>query len=948
MMDLDFDDMATPIPMDEDFEQPSQTDLFESVIGRGYGESEDGAFSDSEEEEEVYARSGGDFPKTTEQRINRQEQLRMLHLRRYLDQLSEKVLEKDYIVQKTRQELQKCRERLEQLERERDQVFAQMSACDAEGNVSAVNRLQAQHERVLQELEDEETLEEKIKETLDSAEYELAKAQVEQGKFLLADEELRKKEEQLKEEKLQMAQTRKKKEDHFAAQTEKRRRAREKEHIEAIRERERRQRQAMLDAKKSREKAKVYLKETMARIRSQDLAEEQKNREEMEKRMSTALSLKTDIMKNRENLKALQARDRAVERAAKEAEERERQRILEEGGNPEEALLREKRQAEFDKLKEQHESRQRQHQVEIAQRILLEEQRMKKRMIQQPQLWNDPKREKAKRVAPHKRRKLRIFQESESSSHEYSGDVEDENRPPMDARIQMDSSDEEKGVHSSPYGTISRAELPDSDSETEANVDLAKPEFEGMWDKHKPYRVPKDAAEPIIKHPGASKMEQDIMVKVLDRHRENIVSKQVAAGREFKGCPFYSKPDVIHFKDFDVGKSYKKKVTLTNVSYTVNYCKLLGITEHLKDFIDVLFDPPGQMSAGLTCEMLVTFKPMINEDLEGEVNFLAQTGPFSIPIKCTTKKCDLSVDTRVIDFGTTVIGETLKRTFTLTNNGALGTRFEFVKISGMKQRNISTAETSIGRLTTADTARVPSPLGEAQEDKKGKGKKAAKEAAAQDKEKDKAPARPAEAEAPQETEAPKEKVTLKEPGLESEITSTVGFPLSTEAEELDSFDGMKVGQLIGGEIGPFTSLKLEILWNPTYPGAVDSDFLVTFTDELSAEISVKALGNAIDVPVWVQRQSVDLKICMYDRLYQDTIIANNRATTALRLNFDVPKELKNHLELLPKTGYIQAQSQFQAQLKFLPRSTLFEDAGKYFDKETGVLEAPMTIRVADQ
>ena len=80
------------------------------------------------------------------------------------------------------------------------------------------------------------------------------------------------------------------------------------------------------------------------------------------------------------------------------------------------------------------------------------------------------------------------------------------------------------------------------------------------------------------------------------------------------------------------------------------------------------------------------------------------------------------------------------------------------------------------------------------------------------------------------------------------------------------------------------------------------------------------MGNAIDVPVWVERQTVDLKICMFDRLYQDTILVNNRATTALRLKFEVCKELRNHLELLPKTGYIQAQSQFSAQLKFVPRS----------------------------
>ena len=35
-----------------------------------------------------------------------------------------------------------------------------------------------------------------------------------------------------------------------------------------------------------------------------------------------------------------------------------------------------------------------------------------------------------------------------------------------------------------------------------------------------------------------------------------------------------------------------------------------------------------------------------------------------------------------IQFGTTVIDETLKRTFTLTNRGALGTKFDFFKVTG--------------------------------------------------------------------------------------------------------------------------------------------------------------------------------------------------------------------------------------------------------------------------
>lgn len=45
----------------------------------------------------------------------------------------------------------------------------------------------------------------------------------------------------------------------------------------------------------------------------------------------------------------------------------------------------------------------------------------------------------------------------------------------------------------------------------------------------------------------------------------------------------------------------------------------------------------------------------------------------------------------------------------------------------------------------------------------------------------------------------------------------------------------------------------------------------------------------------------------------------NRATTALMLTFEVCLEMRKHMEILPKTGFIQAQSSFNAQLKFLPR-----------------------------
>jgi hypothetical protein len=43
----------------------------------------------------------------------------------------------------------------------------------------------------------------------------------------------------------------------------------------------------------------------------------------------------------------------------------------------------------------------------------------------------------------------------------------------------------------------------------------------------------------------------------------------------------------LSLQDFDIGKVYKKKITLINATYTINYCKLVGVEENLKDFIHI-------------------------------------------------------------------------------------------------------------------------------------------------------------------------------------------------------------------------------------------------------------------------------------------------------------------------------------------------------------------------
>lgn len=60
---------------------------------------------------------------------------------------------------------------------------------------------------------------------------------------------------------------------------------------------------------------------------------------------------------------------------------------------------------------------------------------------------------------------------------------------------------------------------------------------------------PQGPKEDVDRKPvGGTKMEKDILARTMEQLRSGVIHKQVASGREFKGCPFNSKPKLIHFK----------------------------------------------------------------------------------------------------------------------------------------------------------------------------------------------------------------------------------------------------------------------------------------------------------------------------------------------------------------------------------------------------------------
>ncbi|XP_059685957.1 cilia- and flagella-associated protein 74 [Gavia stellata] len=865
----------------------------------------------------------------------------ILTLQRNLKEFNDIAKEKELGVQKARDKLSTCQLRIKMLAKQLECVDIEIEKEEEAGNVAALSRLQAMHRRLCTELEKEKDFELKIALTLKENMLEMWQIETEQGKYEISHEQLKKDEEELEMQYQERAKMRIWKEKIAALQAEENQRSREKKEAEAQKEYEERHKKMLEDAKRNHEKAVRFLRKSMARIHEKNAKEEVKTQEHMERRIQAVLSLKNSITSNREKLQTLQVWNKAMAFEAKKQEMKMREAILAEGGNVAKEIFLHKRLLEHEKEKQALRQQQKSRKIEIVSQILQEKasiQKQKKSQSCTKAIKGDGKLEDSLRW------RMKTWRYIEKTCKHSAGAISQSWCSPTaysSAGERTSSVEEisEKIPHDVPCES--------GEDEKERDKTLVEPEFPGLWSQECVlHKISKEEMDP--KQLATREEKKDIFEKKTEEFQTGIFHKQVVSGRECKGRTFYSKPSCIHFKDFDVGQIYKKKIVLINASYSVNFCRLVGISEWLKDFISIHFDPPGKMSAGMSCEIVVTFKPMINETLEGEVMFMAQTGSFSVPLKCTTKRCILALDKELIDFGSHVVGETISRTINLTNSGALGTRFKVQMSAGDSSTCRATAKFSPGGMVIQHFSDcVPEK----------KGSKSPVTFVVEKKDRIFPDHREEMTYCVAQVEERK-----TETSLSSSSTEQLGQDVLNYRSDLDTDNAhnlvelspeetpveIMLGKVTEGEIGPFSSVKLQIIFVPAVPGDVRAEFVIMFDNSDCKPLCFSAIGVSVDVPVWVPNPNIDLKICMYDQLYQDCIVIQSRAKATLRLKFEVCKALSKHMELLPKTGYIQAQSSFTVQLKFLPRHSLPEDAGSYFNEETRVLEVPVTILIVDK
>ncbi len=93
----------------------------------------------------------------------------------------------------------------------------------------------------------------------------------------------------------------------------------------------------------------------------------------------------------------------------------------------------------------------------------------------------------------------------------------------------------------------------------------------------------------------------------------------------------------------------------------------------------------------------------LNEDIDGEIQLLSQTGPFTLPVKCLTKKCLVHLDKNHFDFGTVYLGETLRQRVIVYNAGALAAEYS---ISAVYDNSNQTPPSPV---LAAEAAQPPAP-----------------------------------------------------------------------------------------------------------------------------------------------------------------------------------------------------------------------------------------------
>ena len=153
--------------------------------------------------------------------------------------------------------------------------------------------------------------------------------------------------------------------------------------------------------------------------------------------------------------------------------------------------------------------------------------------------------------------------------------------------------------------------------------------------------------------------------------------------------PFISDPSVIIFRDFTIGEEMEATFNLLNTSFGKNMFQYKGFSDEYKTLFEVTYVPPGYIAPGNSAPLKIKFKPKYNSYIKCDMNFLSETGPFSVQVECFPKVINIQIEPfDKLDFGNIVMGEEGELPIVIRNSGALDAEWNLSLEASSSDRNL--------------------------------------------------------------------------------------------------------------------------------------------------------------------------------------------------------------------------------------------------------------------
>jgi hypothetical protein len=313
------------------------------------------------------------------------------------------------------------------------------------------------------------------------------------------------------------------------------------------------------------------------------------------------------------------------------------------------------------------------------------------------------------------------------------------------------------------------------------------------------------------------------------------------------------------------------------------------------------------MSAGLTCSLRIIFRPERYEDIDTSLPFLAETGPFYVPLKAITKKLIVSLNPRLmIDFGVVVQGEERQMQIQVKNEGGLDGEIS------LHLEAISVADAARTRQLEADA--------EAQAKLDRFSMKRAKHTAKIEELSDTRGAAPG-ASLDSDSDAEVEPVPESDP---------LSHP--DAAGMWRSLDLVKPLLTLPPNpyIKAYNSTTLPLTFHPSDVGSFEVRCVVTFRpvnpydiemekqsqQSGNGEIYVRRVyptqvfhilltGVSTAVPIYLARSTIDYQSVLHGQLYRDVLHVHNRSQRTLSIDVKPPSWCGDALTCEPMSAYVQ-------------------------------------------